>query len=152
MDREAGAGRGANRIAVGPETGKLVATGRSVQMATVLALGGAIVYHDGYVRTNHRPRGQRRQRGQRGQQGQQGQQGQRGQTRDAGLKGAGRLLCRRWTTATVRELSARFGLTHPDSASDLIGRGKRSAKSNRDVTRHMASMHQTLAVNPESQV
>ena len=63
MDREAGAGRGANRIAVGPETGKLVATGRSVQMATVLALGGPIVYHDGDVRTNHRPQGNRRPRG-----------------------------------------------------------------------------------------
>jgi hypothetical protein len=68
----------------------------------------------------------------------------RGQTRDSGLKRAGRLLCRGWATATLRELSARFGLTHPDRASDLIGRGKRSAKSNRDVARQVASVEQAL--------
>ena len=73
-----------------------------------------------------------------------------GQTRDSGLKGAGRLLCRGWTTATLRELSARFGLTHPDRASDLIGRGKRSAISNRDVARQVASVEQALGLNPES--
>jgi hypothetical protein len=29
-------------------------------------------------------------------------------------------LCRRYTRATLRELSERFGLSHPDSAADLI--------------------------------
>ena len=32
-------------------------------------------------------------------------------------------LCRRYTTATLRELSDRFGLSHPDRASDLVRRG-----------------------------
>ncbi len=32
-------------------------------------------------------------------------------------------LCRRYTSATLRELSDRFGLNHPDSALDLIRRG-----------------------------
>ena len=60
------------------------------------------------------------------------------------------LLCRRWTTATLRELSGRFGLSHPDSAADLIERGKRLAKSNRDVARKLASIEKDLDLNPES--
>ena len=60
------------------------------------------------------------------------------------------LLCRRWTTATLRELSGRFGLSHPDSASDLIKRGKRLAESNRDVARKVASIEKDLGLNPES--
>jgi hypothetical protein len=41
----------------------------------------------------------------------------------AGGRDVAAMLCRRWTTATLRELSGRFGLSHPDSASDLIKRG-----------------------------
>ena len=59
------------------------------------------------------------------------------------------LLCRRWTTATLRELSVRFGLSHPDSASDLIKRGRRIAESNRDVARMVASTGKALGFNPE---
>ena len=70
----------------------------------------------------------------------------------AGGRDVAAMLCRRWTTATLRELSARFGLTHPDSASDLIGRGQRSAKSNRDVAMQVASIEQALGLNPESRV
>ena len=70
----------------------------------------------------------------------------------AGGRDVAAMLCRRWTTVTLRELSARFGLTHPDSASDLIARGKRSAKSNRDVARQVASIEQALDLNPESRV
>jgi hypothetical protein len=62
------------------------------------------------------------------------------------------LLCRRWTTATLRELSGRFGLSHPDSASDLIKRGKRLADSHRDVARSVASIEKALGWNPESRV
>ena len=39
------------------------------------------------------------------------------------------MLCRRSATATLRELSGRFGLSHPNSASDLITRAKRFATS-----------------------
>ena len=62
------------------------------------------------------------------------------------------MLCRRWTTATLRELSGRFGLSHPDSASDLIQRGKRLAESNRDVARKIAKIETDLGLNPESRV
>ena len=62
------------------------------------------------------------------------------------------MLCRRWTTATLRELSGRFGLSHPDSASDLIKRGKRLAESNRDVAGKVASIERALRLNPESRV
>ena len=70
----------------------------------------------------------------------------------AGGRDVAAMLCRRWTTATLRELSARFGLSHPDSASDLIRRGKRSAESNREVARQVASIEQALRLNPESRV
>ena len=70
----------------------------------------------------------------------------------AGGRDVAALLCRRWTTATLRELSGRFGLSHPDSASDLIQRGARSAESNREVARTVASIERALGVNPESRV
>jgi hypothetical protein len=58
------------------------------------------------------------------------------------------MLCRRWTTATLRELSGRFGfgLSHPDSASDLIRRGKRLAESHRDVATNVASIEMALGL------
>jgi hypothetical protein len=62
------------------------------------------------------------------------------------------MLCRRWTTATLGELSGRFGLSHPDSASDLIKRGKRLADSHQDVARSVASIEEALGLNPESRV
>ena len=61
-------------------------------------------------------------------------------------------MCRRATTATWRKLSARFEYTHPDSASELIAAGKRSAKSNRARARQMASIDQALGLNPETRV
>jgi phage terminase small subunit len=54
--------------------------------------------------------------------------------------------------ANLRDLSPRFGLTHPDSASDLMGRARHAAESKRDVAMHAASMEQTLGLNPESRV
>ena len=70
----------------------------------------------------------------------------------AGGRDLAALLCRRWTTATLRELSGQFGLSHPDSASDLVKRGKRSAESNRDVARKVVSIEKALGLNPESRV
>ena len=43
----------------------------------------------------------------------------------AGGRNVAAMLCRRWTASTFRELSGRLGLSHPDSASDLINRRKR---------------------------
>ncbi len=70
----------------------------------------------------------------------------------AGGRDVAAMLCGRWTTATLRELSGRFGLSHPDSASDLIKRGKRLAESNRDVARKVAAIETDLGLNPESRV
>ena len=70
----------------------------------------------------------------------------------AGGRDVAAMLCRRSATATLRELSGRFGLSHPDSASDLIKRGKRLAESNRDVARKVASIEKALGLNPESRV
>ncbi len=60
------------------------------------------------------------------------------------------MLCRRWTPMTLRELSAKFGLGHPDSASDLIKRGKRQLKSNRSIASTVTSIEKTLGLNPET--
>ena len=62
------------------------------------------------------------------------------------------MLCRRWTTATLRELSRRFGLSHSDSASDLIKRGVQQAKQNRNTARRVTSIERALGLNPETQV
>jgi len=61
-------------------------------------------------------------------------------------------LCRRYTRATLRELSARFGLSHPDSASDLIRRGAKQLEKSRAVARQMTAIEKKLKMNPESQV
>ena len=68
----------------------------------------------------------------------------------AGGRDVAALPCRRWTTATLRELSGRFGLSHPDSASDLKKRGRSLAESNRYVARKVASIEKDLGLNPES--
>ncbi len=70
----------------------------------------------------------------------------------AGGRDVAAMLCRRWTTATLRELSGRFGLSHPDSASDLIKRGVQQAKQNRNTARRVTSIECALGRNPESQV
>ncbi len=70
----------------------------------------------------------------------------------AGGRDMAAMLCRRWTTATLRDLSVRFGLSHPDSASDLIQRGNRATERNRDVARNVASIERVLGWNPESRV
>jgi len=48
----------------------------------------------------------------------------------AGGRDIAAYLCRRYTTATLAELSARFGLGHPDSSSDMIKRAKKSLETN----------------------
>jgi putative transposase len=70
----------------------------------------------------------------------------------AGGRDVATMLCRRSATATLRELSGRCGLSHPDSASDLIRGGKRLAELNRDVARKVASIEKALGLHPESRV
>jgi len=61
-------------------------------------------------------------------------------------------LCRRYTRATLHELSERFGLSHPDSASDLIRRGAKRLEKSRAVARQITAIEKKLKINPESQV
>ncbi len=61
-------------------------------------------------------------------------------------------LCRRYTQATLRELSERFGLSHPDSAADLIQRGAKRLEQSSEAVRHLAKIKKKLKLNPESQV
>ena len=61
-------------------------------------------------------------------------------------------LCRRYTGATLRELSERFGLSHPDSASDLIRRGAKQLKLSGEAIRHQTAIEKKLKMNPESRV
>ena len=61
-------------------------------------------------------------------------------------------LCRRYTRATLRELSERFGLSHPDSASDLIRRGAKRLEQSSEAVRHQRAIEKKLKLNPESQV
>ncbi|WP_461507912.1 hypothetical protein [Rhodopirellula baltica] len=42
-------------------------------------------------------------------------------------------LCRRYTSATLAELSIRFGLRHPDSSSDMVKRVKKLIESKRQT-------------------
>ena len=60
-------------------------------------------------------------------------------------------LCRRYTGATLRELSERFGLSHPDSAADLIQRGAKSLEQSSEAVRHLTRIKKKLKLNPESQ-
>ena len=61
-------------------------------------------------------------------------------------------LCRRYTSATLRELSERFGLSHPDSASDLIRRGAKRLEQSNDAIRHQKSIEKKLKMNLETRV
>ena len=44
-------------------------------------------------------------------------------------------FCRGYTSATLRELSDRFALSHPDSASDLIRRGAKRIEQSSEAVR-----------------
>ena len=61
-------------------------------------------------------------------------------------------LCRRYTTATLRELSDRFGLCHSDSALNLVRRGAKRMEQSSEAVRHQAAIETKLGRNPEDQV
>ena len=54
----------------------------------------------------------------------------------------------RLPSATLRELSERFGLSHPDSASDLIRRGAKRIEQSSEAIRQQKAIEKKL--NPES--
>jgi putative transposase len=61
-------------------------------------------------------------------------------------------LCRRYNRATLRELLARFDLSHPDSASDLSRREAKRLEQSKQMTCHVSEIEEKLGLNPESRV
>lgn len=61
-------------------------------------------------------------------------------------------LCRRYTTATLAELSSVFGLSHRDSSGDLVRRAKSLRQENTGVARRIERIEKRLSLNPESRV
>lgn len=60
-------------------------------------------------------------------------------------------LAHRSTTSTLRELATYFGLTHPDSASNLIRRAEKSLAESAEARKHMKSIEAAL-VKTENRV
>ena len=56
-----------------------------------------------------------------------------------------------YTRVTLRELSERFGLSNPDSASDLIRRGAERLKQSKDMVIQLRAIESKLNVNSESE-
>ena len=54
------------------------------------------------------------------------------------------------TSATLRELSERFELSNPDSASDLIRRGAKRIEQSSEAVRQQKAIEKKLELNPES--
>ena len=55
----------------------------------------------------------------------------------------------RRTSATLRELSERFGLNHPDNVSDLIRRGAKRIEQSSEAVRQQKAIEKKLELNPE---
>lgn len=61
------------------------------------------------------------------------------------------LLCRRYTSATLAQLSERFGLGHPDSSANLVRRAKKREQESALFRRQIALAESQL-VKTENQV
>jgi putative transposase len=61
-------------------------------------------------------------------------------------------LCRRYTTATLAELSEAFGLSHRDSSGDLAKRAKARIKISKQTQQRLRQIERRLCINPESRV
>jgi putative transposase len=70
----------------------------------------------------------------------------------AGGRDIAAMLCRKYTTSTLADLSQQFGLSHPDSASDLVKRGRKSFDSNTHVKSRVRKIEKRIMRNPESRV
>jgi chromosomal replication initiation ATPase DnaA len=76
----------------------------------------------------------------------------RGFRSGAGGRDIAAYLCRRYTTATLAELSACFGLGHPDSSSDLIQRAKKSLEAKSAVKHRRKRIEKWLGLKSETRV
>jgi hypothetical protein len=70
----------------------------------------------------------------------------------AGGRDVAAYLCRRYTTATLAELSEYFRLSHRDSSGDLVRRAKRARRESAKIDDRITRFEKSLSTNPESRV
>jgi hypothetical protein len=70
----------------------------------------------------------------------------------AGARDVAAYHCRHFTSATLAELSERFGLGHPDSSSDVVKRAMKLIESNREVRKRAERIKKCLLSKPETRV
>ena len=61
------------------------------------------------------------------------------------------LLCHRWTGESLSSLSKQFGLAHPDSSSNLIGRAKKRCEESQGYQRKVTTLEPTIGLKTENQ-
>ena len=61
------------------------------------------------------------------------------------------LICRRFTSSTLTQLSVAFGLRHPDSAANLVGRAKRRESESATYRSRLKTIEQAMT-KTENQV
>ncbi|TWU48929.1 chromosomal replication initiation protein [Rubripirellula tenax] len=74
----------------------------------------------------------------------------RGFRSHAGGRDIAAYLCRKYTTATLSELSTQFGLGHPDSSSDMVKRAKKLLINNSKVGTRVKKIESLLGIKPET--
>jgi len=70
----------------------------------------------------------------------------------AGGRDVAAYQCRRYTTATLAELSEYFKLSHGDSSGYLVRRAKRARLENAKIDDRITRIEKSLSNNPESRV
>ncbi len=60
-------------------------------------------------------------------------------------------LCRRWTGEPLSQISKRFGLSHPDSSSNLIRRVKKRMDESKDYHQAIDEIEYKLGLKTENQ-
>ena len=61
-------------------------------------------------------------------------------------------LCRRYSGATLRELSTEFGLSHPDGSANLVRRAKARLKDSAELRKQCDQIERKLGLKTEDQV
>ena len=59
-------------------------------------------------------------------------------------------LCRRYTTASLAELSERFGLGRPGSPSNLVRRARKQLAKNASIRSRVKQVEEKLGLKPET--
>ncbi|MGB7346670.1 MAG: hypothetical protein WBD20_20780 [Pirellulaceae bacterium] len=68
----------------------------------------------------------------------------------AGGRDVAAYLCRKYTTATLAELSEQFGLAHRDSSSDMVKRAKKRVAANASIRKRVKQIETKLGLKPET--